>query len=429
MHLLCVGLESGNAPLAIRERLAVSRETLPDMLAALGALIAGGEGTLSEGAILSTCHRLEVYAVARDAEAGQRAITAFLGDTNGLPRAEFAPHLVCRFGEAVAAHCFRLAAGLASPLVGDGQILGQVGEAYEAARSAGTAGPVLGALFQRAVHAAKRVHTETTLNRRVSVGYTGAALALRRCGAQRPVALVVGAGQMAQRAAWYLRKHGAGRIIIANRNAERARLLADRVRGETVAWDAFPEAMGSADIVISATASQQAIIGVATVQAALASRPDRPLIVVDLAVPRDSEPGIGALPGVQLATVDDLAGPVDERSAQQQAEIPRAEAIVAMEQADFSTWLAARAVTPLIGAIRTEAERIRQAELRRFFGDAAPDPADVERLDALTKAIVNKLLHHPTVRLKEIAATPERAGDVALAGDLFGLPEFGSGGL
>jgi glutamyl-tRNA reductase len=429
MHLLCVGLDSERAPLALRERLAVSHAMLPEALAALRACAVGADGALAEGAILSTCHRLEVYAVARDLHAGQQAITRFLSDLRGVPLAEFAPYLICRSDADVAMHGFRLAAGLASPVVGDSQILGQVSAAYEAAHAAGTAGPVLAALFQRAVHAAKRVHTETTLNRRVSVGYTGAALALRRCGVRQPAALVVGAGQMAQRAAWYLRKHDAGRILIANRNPERARDLARRVDGAAIPWDAFPQAIANVDIVIAATAAPDAVVRAAAVATAMAERSDRPLVLVDLAVPRDIEPAVAALPHVRLATVDDLTGAVDERSARQQAEIPRAEAIVVAEQAAFSGWLAARAVTPLIGAIRTEAERIRQAELRRFFGDADPSPADAERLDALTKAIVNKLLHHPTVHLKALAASPESARDVALAGDLFGISAFTRDGL
>lgn len=428
MHLLCVGLDSERAPLALRERLAVSRETLPAMLAALRTRI-DEDSALSEGAILSTCHRLEIYAVAGDTHIGEQAIIQFLSEAHGVPVAEFTSHLIVRSGEDVAKHCFRLAAGLASPVVGDSQILGQVSEAYEVAHAAGTAGPVLAALFQRAVHAAKRVHTETTLNRRVSVGYTGAALALRRCGIEKPKALVIGAGQMAQRAAWYLRKHDVSRILIANRNAERARDLAQRVDGAAVSWHAIPATIADVDIVISATAAPDAIVQATMVATAMEQRPDRPLVLVDLAVPRDIEPGVAVLPHVRLATVDDLAGTLDERSAQQQAEIPRAEAIVAVERAAFSAWLAARAVTPLIGAIRTEAERIRQTELRRFFGDADPSPADAERLDALTKAIVNKLLHHPTVRLKALAASPECARDVALAGDLFGISDISGGGL
>jgi glutamyl-tRNA reductase len=428
MHLIAVGLDTGNAPLALREQLAVSPAMLPATLAALRARIGDGDGVLSEGVILSTCHRLEVYAIARELEAGQQAMVRFLNDVRDVPVAEFAPYLISHRDEAVIAHTFRLAAGLASPVVGDSQILGQVSEAYEAAHTAGTVGPLLAALFQRALHAAKRVHTETTLNRRVSVGYTGAALALRRCQTQKPVALVIGAGQMAQRAAWYLRKHEAGRIVVANRNMERAGDLAQRVGGAVEPWETFPSVLASVDIIISATAAPHAVVRATDIAAAMAARPDRPLVLVDLALPRDIEPDAAAVPNVRLATVDDLAGAVNERSAQQQEEIPRAEAILATEQEAFAAWLAARAVTPLIGAIRTEAERIRQAELRRFFGESAPTPAEAERLDALTRAIVNKLLHHPTIRLKELAASPERARDVALAGDLFGISQTSGGG-
>ncbi len=421
MHLVAVGLDTGSAPLDLRERLAVSCETLPDALAALRVLTRGPDAPLAEGIILSTCHRLEAYVVAPEIEAAQQALVNFLGEVRGVPVAAFAPHLVTRAGEAVAAHCFRLAAGLASPVVGDSQILGQMGDAYNAARAAGAAGPVLAALFQRAVRAAKRVHTETALNRRVSVGYTGAAVALRACGVATPDALIIGAGQMAQRAAWYLRKHDAGRILITNRSPERARDLAQRVGGEAVAWGDLAAALVGVDIVIAATSAPGTVLDAAMVAAAMRERPDRPLHLVDLAVPRDIAPEVGALPHVHLATVDDLAGVVDAGQARQRAEIPRAEAIVAAEQAGFDAWLAARAVTPLIGAIRSEAERIRQEEIRRVYGDDLPAGMDAERLDALTKAIIAKLLHHPTVRLKASAASPERAEYAAVAGDLFGV--------
>lgn len=278
------------------------------------------------------------------------------------------------------------------------------------------------------MRAAKRVHTETALNRRVSVGYTGAAVALRTCGAVMPDALIIGAGQMAQRAAWYLRTHDAGRILIANRSPERACDLAARVGGEAVPWDAFPDALAGVDVVIAATAAPEAVVRVEMVAAAMRARPARALHLVDLAVPRDIAPSADALPNVSLTTVDDLAGVVDDGQARQRAAIPRAEAIVAAEQARFAAWFAARAVTPLIGAIRSEAERIRQAEIRRIYGDDLPAGVDAERLDALTKAIIAKLLHHPTVRLKESAASSERTRYAAVAGDLFGIDIHSSSG-
>ena len=425
MHLIAVGLNAGSAPLILRERLAFPRETLTRGLEAFGAVMRDGASGLTEGIILSTCHRLECYAVARDADVGQAALVRFLSDVHAVPAAEFMPHLVCRRDQDVVDHLFALAAGLASPVLGDSQILGQVSDAYAAAQAAGTAGPVLAALVQRAMHAAKRVHSETTLNRRVSVGYTAAAIALRAACVPRPVALVLGAGQMGQRAAWYLYKHDAGRILIANRNSERARELAARVSGEVVPWEMYADALARVDIVIAATAAPDAVVRADMVAAAMRARPDRPLVCVDLAVPRDIEETVASLPNVHLSTVDDLTTLVDADQAKRAADIPRAEAIIAEGKADLARWQAARAVTPIISAMRDEAERIRAAELRRFLkrdGHAAhgADGADAARLDALTKAIVNKLLHHPTVRLKEMSAASDYA---AVAGDLFGVTE------
>jgi glutamyl-tRNA reductase len=417
-HLLSIGLNAGSAPLALRERMTFPRETLASALAAFRSIAQGAESGLTEGIILSTCHRLECYAVARDAEAGHAALVQFLSDAHGVPVAEFVPHLVHRIDQEVVDHLFSLAAGLASPVLGDSQILGQVSDAYAAAQSAGTAGPVLAALFQRAMHAAKRVHSETTLNRRVSVGYTGAAIALQSTAMARPTALVLGAGQMGQRAAWYLHKHDAGRILIANRTLDRAHELAARVNGEAVPWERVTDAFTETDIIIAATAAPEAVVRADDVAAAMRARPDRPLQCVDLAVPRDIEPAVAALPGVNVATVDDLAERLDAGRAKREAEIPRAEAIIAEGKADFARWQAARTVTPIISAMRDEAERIRTAELRRFLQRDGLDSADAARLDALTKSIVNKLLHHPTVRLKEMSAAPDYA---AVAGDLFGI--------
>ncbi|HEY7908491.1 MAG TPA: glutamyl-tRNA reductase [Thermomicrobiales bacterium] len=421
MHLIAVGLNAGTAPLALRERLAFSREMLPRGLAAFQAIARDEDSGLAEGMILSTCHRLECYAVVHDADAGRDALVPFLSDVHAIPAAEFMPHLICRTDQDVVDHLFALASGLASPVLGDSQILGQVSDAYAAAQSAGTAGPVLAALVQRAMHAAKRVHSETALNRRVSVGYTAAAIALREAGTPHPVALILGAGQMGQRAAWYLHKHDAGRILIANRTPERACDLAARVNGEVVPWEGYTDAFAQVDIVISATAAPDAVVRADAVATAMRERPDRPLRCVDLAVPRDIEPAVADLPHVRLSTVDDVTTLVDADRAKREADIPRAEAILAEGKADFARWQAARAVTPIISAMRDEAERIRAAELRRFLQRDGQDAADAARLDALTRAIVNKLLHHPTVRLKEMSSLPDREQYAAIAGDLFGV--------
>jgi len=421
MHLIAVGLNAGSAPLALRERLAFPHEMLARGLEAFRAIAQDADSGVTEGIILSTCHRLECYAVAHNAETGRDALVRFLSDVHGVPTTEFTPHLVSRSDQAVIDHLFALASGLASPVLGDSQILGQVSDAYAAAQQACTAGPVLAALVQRAMHAAKRVHSETMLNRRVSVGYTAAAIALRAVSVPHPIALILGAGQMGQRAAWYLHKHNAGRILIANRTPERARDLAARVNGEVVPWDAYTDAFARVDIIIAATAAPDAVVRADAVAAAMRARPDRPLVCVDLAVPRDIEPAVAALPNLRLSTVDDLTTLVDADQAKRAADIPRAEAILAEGKADFARWQAARAVTPIISAMRDEAERIRTTELRRFLQRNGQD-ADAARLDALTKAIVNKLLHHPTIRLKEMSASPEHQQYTAVAGDLFGVP-------
>ncbi len=381
-------------------------------LEALRSIARDTASGMTEGIILSTCHRLECYAVARDAEAGREALIAiperYARRSGGGVRAASRLSQLIR---GVVDHLFALAAGLASPVLGDSQILGQVSDAYAAAQSAGTAGPVLAALFQRAMHAAKRVHSETTLNRRVSVGYTGAAIALRAttraCNRWRSSSA---RGRWAQRAAWYLHKHDAGRILIANRTPERARELAARVNGEAVPWEHVCRTPSRRWTSSSPRPPRRRrSCGRTTSRRRCARGPDRPLALRGpRRAARHRASRRRACRNVQRRDGGRPRGRWWMRTRRSgEAEIPRAEAILAAGKADFARWQAARAVTPIISAMRDEAERIRAAELRRFL-----------QRDGIRRRRCRAARCADEGHRQQTAASPDRApqGDVRLAG-------------
>lgn len=423
MHFVALGLNVGSAPVAVRERLAFAADDLAAGLADLRARLSGDGMPVAEAVIVSTCHRLEVVALVRDVEEGERALIRFLAENRDVPERDFVSNLTRWRDQAAIEHVFALAAGLRSPVLGDSQILGQVSDAYHAAHQARTAGPVLATLFQYAVRGAKRVHSETTFNRHVSVGYTAAALALEtveHAGGRR--ALVIGAGKMGDWTTRYLHEHGMAHVLVANRRLAQAQTIAGRVGGVAVPWEELLEAVVCADVVISTTAAPHAILTRADIAAVMARRSDRSLHLIDIAVPRDIEAAVAEIPGVRLTTVDDLPQAIDPTRREREAEVPHAEAIIAAEFAAFRDWVHARAVVPTITELRMEAEQIRQTEVARFVAhDRTLTDEETARLDALTKAIVNKLLHHPTVRLKAQATSADGVRYAEVARDLFGL--------
>jgi len=429
MHFVAIGLNVGNAPLELREQLSFTGESLAPALAALRAVIAQEDAEISEAVIISTCQRVELIALVRDVEAGERALIRFLASVRDVPADAFTPHLSRWHDEAAIAHVFHLAAGLDSPVLGDSQVLGQTVEAYDAARAAHTAGPMLAALFQHTTRAGKRIHSETLLNRHVSVGTTAAALVLQTAGADLGGpgrrALVIGAGKMGEWATDYLHTHGMRHILIANRRLPQSAALAERVGGIAVPWEELHDAITCADVVISTTAAPTAILTYGDVTAIMARRPGRPLHFIDIAVPRDIAPDVAQVPDVRVTTVDDLPALDGEERHERAREVPAAEAIIAAEMAAFDDWLHARAVSPTISEIRAVAEGIRQSELDHFLGRTHDFTVrDARQIEALTRAIVNKLLHQPTIRLKAMSTAPEGVRYAEVARDLFGLVNY-----
>jgi glutamyl-tRNA reductase len=401
-----VGLSHQGAPLAVRERAFVPLERAT----ALAAELADG----GEAVCLSTCNRTELYLVGVDAE--RRALEA-LGELSGLDGEELRSVVYRLSDEAAALHLFRVAAGLDSMVPGEGEILGQVRTAFEA----GTTGPVLDRVFRQALHAGKKARAETAIAESpASVSSAGAALAQQVFGQLDGCkALLIGAGHVAELSARSLASRGARIAYVANRSPQRAAELAGKFGGEGLEFERAADVLVEVDVVVSSTGSPGWALTRASVEAALRGRKGRPLFLIDLAVPRDLDPAIHELDGCYLYDIDDLESVVAASLAGRRREAARAEAIVAEEAERFREWLASREVVPAIADLRARAEEIRTAELERARGRLSGEQQEV--VDSVTARIVDKLLHLPTVRLKEAAAGADGGTYAEALRHLFGL--------
>jgi glutamyl-tRNA reductase len=407
MNLLLVGTSHRLAPVEIRERVAVD----PDGAAELGTRLADG----GEAVCLSTCNRTEVYVAVEEPIGADRRVTEALSELAGVDRTELEPYLYRLEQEAAAVHLFRVAAGLDSLVPGEGEILGQVKTAYER----GSAGPLLDRLFSHALHAGKRVRTDTAIAE--SPGTTSsaaAALAAQVFGDLDGSRIaIVGAGKIGTLAAKRLLKRGAELTFVANRTTARGEQLAGELGGVALPLERIAEALETADILVSSTSSPELVLGANDVRRALAARRGRPLLLIDLAVPRDLDPAINELADCYLYDIDDLEAVVQETLQGREAEFAKAEAIAVAEGERFGDWLATLDVVPMITSIRERAEAIRRGELAKA-GPRLSGLSEQERevVDSLTSRIVNKLLHEPIVRLKEAAAEERRAPENRVEG-------------
>ncbi|HYY76451.1 MAG TPA: glutamyl-tRNA reductase [Gaiellaceae bacterium] len=403
MHLVLVGTSYQRAPVELRELLAYDREL---RRGALDRLSADG----SESAVLSTCNRTEAYLAAPDAAAAEERVHAELASLSGLSGTELAPALYTLTDGAAALHLFRVAAGLDSMVPGEAQILGQVREAYGAARETGAAGPVLHRLFRQALRVGKRVRTETAIGENpASVSAAAAELAERVFEdlAGRRI-LLLGAGKTSDLTAANLISRGAGEIVVANRSVERAEALARRFNGRGIGLERVEEELERVDVVVASTSAQGHLISAEQVARAMRARRGRPVFFIDIAVPRDVDPAVNQLDGCYLYDIDDLERVVAESVAGRREEAVRAEAIASVEADDFRAWQLSLDVVPAIASLRERAEAIRRAELERAAGRLGSlSPGQRRAVESLTAQIVNKLLHQPTVRMKEAAAAAD----------------------
>jgi glutamyl-tRNA reductase len=412
LALVLVGTNHRHAPIGVREQLAArahGRELI-------GAVT--GEAAVIEGVGVSTCNRCEIYMVGEDSEAMQNAAIERLAAYAHRSPAELEPLLYTLEGAPAVEHLFSVAAGLDSMVPGEAQILAQLRDAYADALDLGSTGPVSNRLFHQALEAGKRVRHETAIGElNASVASVAASLVRDRLGSlEQASVLVVGAGKIAELVATNLHGRGAREIVVANRDPDRAAAVAGRFGGRSVGLDGLAGAVAEADVVVGSTLSEGYLV---TPQMLTAGRPR---VLVDLALPRDIDPACGEVEGVTLVNVDDLEQDVRRNISLREGEAQRAREIVVEEVASFRGWMAALEVVPAITSLRALAEEIRLSELERMDGRwESLSPHDRERLDQLTRSMLNKLLHRPTVRLKELAAEGGENGYAEAVSELFGL--------
>lgn len=411
VSLLVVGTNHRHAPVAVRDRLAArdhGRELLEDLML---------HDAVAEAVGLSTCNRCELYLVGTDIEAMRTVAVERLSAYSRQSVEQLDPLLYAHYGVGAAEHLFAVAGGLDSLVPGEAQILSQIRDAYAAASEGGSTGPVSNRLFRAAIEAGKRIRHETAIGAGgASVASVAAELARERMGGlDQATVLVIGAGKLAELAVANLASRGAGRILVANRSPERAAALAERFGGQAVPMSELSSAVAAADVVVSSTASSEPVLLAADIPAGRR-------VLIDLAIPFDIEPAAGQLDGVTLLHVDDLEDVVRRTIARREGESGQARAIVAEQAGEFRSWLAALEVVPAITSLRALAEQIRLAELERAEGRwENMSEADRARLDALTRSMLQKLLHRPTVRLKELAAESGSAPYAEAMAELFGL--------
>jgi len=399
VHLLLVGVSHRTAPVELRERLDFQARGIDDALQALRH-----RNIATETVIVSTCNRAELYAACDDVEAGRAAIADFISEYHGLDQSAVRPHIYDVTDLEAARHLFRVAAGLDSLVVGEPQILGQVKAAHTIASTHRTAGTFLNRLFHSSFAVGKRVRTETGLGSgAVSVSFAAVALAKKIFGdLQGRSVLVIGAGEMGKLTATHMKSQGVHQMTIVSRTMATAARTAEAIGGASAApWEELDTLLGHADIVITATGASAAILTKARLESVMRPRRNNPLFIIDIAMPRDVEAAAGEIEQVFLYNIDDLQATVRENLARRASEVTRAESIVTEEVDKFGQWLRSRGSIPTVVALRQRFETIRKAELERLTASLPPDTRD--RVDDITRLIVEKLLLTPTEQLKSMS--------------------------
>lgn len=419
--VLMIGLNHKVAPVEVRERLAFGPDRIPVILKELMDDECAG---IKEAVLLSTCNRTEVYICTCVSPDGEARLRDFLAGHARLPAGELERMLYVLREVEAAEHLMQVAAGLDSLVLGENEILGQVRSAGEMAQAAGATGPILSALFRYAIQAGKHARAETEIGRGdISVASVVVELAEQVLGPLHDrTALLIGAGKISAITARALVKAGLRCVMIANRTYERAEKLARNLNGMAVHFDVLDEVLMQADIVICSTGAPHIVLRADAVEKAQKIRCGRPLLVADLAVPRDADPNIACIPGVRLANIDDLDIIVKTCHPLTASIYQEVEAIVQQELENFCRWYEARRCVPVIQALHNKAETICQAEVEQTLRRLGPLTPRQERLvQAMGKAIAGKLLHEPTVRLRELAPDEDLPTYLELVQDLYGI--------
>ena len=418
MRLALAGVSHHRAPLELREHVAVDLTAAGALAHELSSRAPGGHETV----VLSTCNRTELYLAADEDEGLEELADRALLSLAGPAADSLAPVAYRLADESAALHLFRVAAGLDSMVPGEGEILGQVRDAFEA----GAPGPLLDRVFRMALHAGRRARVETAIGESpASIPAAAAALAqqvFERLDGRRVV--LVGAGRMSELTARNLRSRGAAVACVLNRTLERAEALAAALEARAATLDELVGALSEADIVVSSTSARGFVLTAGELASTLRARRGRPLLLIDLAVPRDVDPSFAAIDGCFVYDLDDLEAIVSASLAGRRTEAVEAERIVTEEAERFRAWQASLAVVPAIASLRARAEEIRASELARIEARLGRLPeGDRDVVDTVTAQIVNKLLHLPTVRMKEAAVTPDGLLYADVVRYLFGLGE------
>ncbi len=408
MSVIVVGLNHRTVPVELLERMAVPESGLVKVLHDLQS-----REHLLEVAVLSTCNRTEIYAYCSRFHSAVGDIVEFLSEFSGAHPDEFTDHLYTYYDDAAISHLFAVAAGLDSMIVGEGEILGQVRSAWSAATSEKVSATLLGQVFRHAIESGKRVRTETEIGRHpVSIASAAVAVASEHLGGLEGCrVLVIGSGEMGEGMTIAIATRGVADICVANRTVENARTLADRVGGRVAALSDLGDELALADVVLASTGASEVLIERGAVESIMAQRREQRLLIVDVALPRDIDPGVGEIPGVTLLDIDDLKGYAKRSTERRRAEIGKAREILGVEIDRYREERSARMVAPMITALHRRGEMLRNAELDRYRPRLAElDEETMQLVESITRGIVNKLLHEPTVRVKDNAGTDR--GDV-----------------
>jgi glutamyl-tRNA reductase len=422
MSLIAVGLNHKTAPIDLLEKLAVGPERLPKALNHLN-----NYDHIVEGAVLSTCNRIEVYAMSTKFHAGVQDLRNFLSEFCHVAPEDFSDHLYTYYDDTAVRHLFRVVAGIDSMVVGESEILGQVRRAYQVAHEEGMLPRVLGAAFRQALRVGKRARNETAIGRNpVSVSSAAVELARRAFEDESldgKCVTIVGAGKMGRLAARALMNSGVSGVTVVNRSEERAQELAELFGVTPLPFEELTNAIASADILISSTTAPQTVIDHATVEAAVGGR-EAPLFIVDIAVPRDVEASVRDIPNVVLRDIDDLRGVVEANVGGRFGEMGKVEDIITAEVERFLQWERETEIGPTITSLISKAENVREEEMARVrsrLGDLTPEQRDA--VDQVVSRVIAKLLHVPINKAKELASSKQGYLYLAALRELFELDD------
>ena len=417
-ELLAIGVSHKTAPVEVRERLALTDGRAHEFVRDLR-----GAAEVHEAVAISTCNRTELYLVVGDPVEAESTVLAMLARQAGIRPTSLTGAIYSHRNCDAARHLYRVTAGLESMIVGEAEIQGQVKRAYETALERESVGPLVNHLFKAALATGKRVRTETAIGeRQMSLPSVGVTLAREAVGDLSGCEVVIiGTGETSELTARALADSGGRLVFVATRRRDRAVSLARRFDGTSMSFDELPYALERADIVVSATSSPHMLIEARELSEVLAGRADRPMLLIDLAVPRDIDAACGDLPGVSLYDIDDLQAVIARNRRVRQGEARKAEGIIEEEIQSFAQWLGSLEILPTLAALRTHATEIAEQVVLENEGKwESASPRDRERVEAIARAIVNRLLHHPTTRMKELRDDRVHAR-MALVRDLFAL--------